>query len=91
MAIKLNLTVGIDSYLEAYANIISQSSDNNADKTNFTYFVSVWASEAHCLASSPPIDRDRYEVVVTDLVTVDMSGLYGNLRLQDKYKDGVMT
>ena len=89
MAIKLNLTKGLDNYPTAYARIVSQSSDNNGDKTSITYHVNVWKSQAHKDANDPEIDNDRYEVTITDLVTADFAGLYLHLITQDKYKDSI--
>jgi hypothetical protein len=90
MAIQLNLTQGIDNYPVAYAKIVSQSSDNNSDKTSITYQVSVWKSINHKEANEPEIDHDRYEVTITDLVSTDFAGLYTHLLSQEKYKEGVM-
>ena len=89
MALQLELTIGIDTFSTAYAKIISQSSDNNGDKTNITYHVSAWASKAHKDAGMSQIDTDRYEVMKVDLVTADFAGLYTRLKSQEKYVNGV--
>jgi hypothetical protein len=90
MAIQLSLTIGLDTYPQAYAKIVSQSSDNNAAKTSIAYQVSVWKSVAHKEANEPMIDNARFEVTITDLVSADFAGLYQHLMLQEKYKNSVM-
>ena len=98
MAIQLEITKGLDTYAQAYVKITRQESDNNKDKTSVQYWVDVWKSAAHKEAGEPTIDRDRFEVTITDLETIDMTGLslpfiaqlYLHLHAQAKYSGGVM-
>jgi hypothetical protein len=89
MAIQFKTTIGIDEYPNAYAKIVSQSSDNNGDKTNFAYQVSIFASKDHKEAGVIPVDYHRDEVMIVDMVSVDIAGLYAHLAQHPKFIDGV--
>jgi len=81
-----------DEIISAYSKITSQSSNNAGDKTNFTYQVQTWKSQAAYEAGKSCIQslNDRFEVMMVDLVSVDIAGLYAHLMLHDRYKYGVM-
>ena len=80
-----------DTIENAYSKIVSQSSDNNRDKTNFTYQVQTWKSKAAYDAGKPNMMEfnDRFEVMKVDLVSGDLAGLYAHLMLQERYAGGV--
>jgi len=80
-----------DEVIGAYSKIVSQSSDNNGDKTNFTYNVETWKSQAAYEAGKPSMQalHDRFEVMMVDLASVDIAGLYAHLMTHERYKDGV--
>jgi hypothetical protein len=89
MSIQFELNIGIDNYPAAYAKIVSQSSDNNGEKTSIAYRVSVWKSAVHKEQEISTIDNDVFEVALVDLISADFAGLYTHLMMQNKYKDGV--
>jgi len=79
-----------DEIIGAYSKIVSQSSDNNGDKTNFTYQVQTWKSQAAYESGKPCIQslNHRDEVMMVHLESVDIAGLYAHLMTHDSYKDG---
>ena len=97
MAIQLQIIKGLDVYTQAYAKISNFESNNNGDKTNIAYWVNVWKSVEHKEAGESTVDRDRFEVTIVDLQTIDMTGLnlsfiaqlYLHLHKQAKYSGGV--
>ena len=98
MAIQLEITRGLDVYPQAYAKISNFEGNNNGDKTSIPYWIDIWKSAAHKEAREPIIDRDRFEVTITDLEVIDTTGLslpfiaqlYLHLHAQAKYSGGVM-
>jgi hypothetical protein len=80
-----------DTIDTAYSKIVSQSSDNNRDKTNFTYQVRTWKSKEAYEAEKPSMMalNDRFEVMKVDLTSADLAGLYAHLMLQEGYSGGV--
>ena len=96
MAIQLQITKGLDVYPQAYARISNFESNNQGNKTSIAYWVNIWKSAAHKEAGEPTIDRDRFEVTITDLETIDTTGLslpfiaqlYLHLHAQAKYSGG---
>jgi len=81
-----------DEIIGAYSKITSQSSNNAKDKTNFTYQVETWKNQIAYETGKPCIQslNHRDEVMMVDLVSVDIAGIYHHLMQHDRYKDGVM-
>jgi len=81
-----------DEIIGAYSKIVSQSSNNAGDKTNFAYQVQTWKSQAAYEAGKPCIEslNHRDEVMMVNMVSVDIAGLYAHLMQHERYKDGVM-
>jgi len=81
-----------DEIIGAYSKITTQSSNNAKDKTNFVYQVETWKSQVAYEASKPSIQslNDRFEVMITDMVSVDIAGLYTHLMTHERYINGVV-
>jgi len=79
-----------DTIQNAYSKIVSQSSDNASEKTNFSYYVQTWKSKAAYESGKPCIQslNHRDEVMMVHLESVDIAGLYAHLMTHDNYKDG---
>jgi len=81
-----------DTIENAYSKIVSQSSNNAGDKTSFTYQVQTWKSKAAYESEKPCMQEltDRFEVMISDLESVDIAGLYAHLMTHERYQSGVL-